>query len=252
MAGWDLDTLIKEQPKAGAPAVAEVMPPEGKEMVIPPGLVPAPGTQARVIILLPHRDERDYRRWHRTFAAMAKPEGTSFWESSGMDCVPTRTDLVQKVLGSPENKEVTHLFWLDDDVVPPLDVIPKLLEANLPFVSGIYLAKKPLGQRGLAAWMAAPNKPGNYVPIDLVQSQRYAMCDVVGFGCAMVSRMVFERMSKPWFLWEAPPGISEDFYFCEKMYKELHVKPVLDMECKCGHIGTFIVDVEGRFDTAKI
>jgi hypothetical protein len=155
---------------------------------------------------------------------------------------------------------------LDDDTVCPPHNLCKdqnifdLVKVGHPLISGIYMAKKRRNERGLAAWMKHPNNMG-YIPIDMKQSARYVEVDVAGLGCCMIQRWIFEQLPEPWFKWDIPPGVSEDFYFFEKCAKSFTyevqgvvkpLRPVVDMEMKCRHIGLYISDTDGTFDLPEI
>ena len=167
---------------------------------------------SKVIILVPHRDEHDYRQWRDWWHnGLQKPLGTLWLESRGLSLTTNRTKLVHEALKS----DATHFFFLDDDVIAPDDVIPSFLAANLPIVCGLY------------------------------------MVDVSGLGCALIQRSIFERVPEPWFVWE-PEGVSEDFFFFNKVFQTIGVKPVADMECRCLHIGVFALDTNNEFTTLGV
>jgi len=204
-----------------------------------------PSANTKVVILIPHRDESDYRAWrHRWKDELEKPQGTSYLESRGLSLTTNRTKLVEMALET----DATHFFFLDDDVMPPPGVIPALLATGQPIACGLYMAKKNKATRGLSAWMRVNN---GYASIDLKQEARYAQVDVTGLGCVIIHRSIFEKVSKPWFVWE-PDGVSEDFFFFEKVARELGIKPMVDMEMRCSHIGVFSVDTNGNFDTLEL
>lgn len=201
---------------------------------------------AKVIILIPHRDEYDYRQWRDWWHdSLEKPPGTTWLESRGLSLTTNRTQLVRMAL----ERDATHFFFLDDDIIAPNDVIPTLLAANQPIVCGLYMAKKSKITRGLASWMKVSEK--GYAAIGLEQQGRYVQVDVTGLGCAMIRRDIFERSPEPWFVWN-PEGPSEDFYFFEKVFKEIGIKPIIDMEMKCLHIGVFSLDTSNQFNTLEM
>jgi hypothetical protein len=219
--------------------------------------------KTKVAILIPHRDEKDYREWRVWFEHLPKPEGTIWFEARGFSLTTNREYLAKQALALPD---VTHLLWLDDDTLPPphSEVKDKnvfdLLQMNVPLASGIYMAKKRKGERGLAAWMYDAERKG-YIPIDAAQGSRYVQVDVAGLGCTLAQRWVFEKLSEPWFLWGVPPALSEDFYFFDKCAKELTyelngaktaVRPIVDMEMKCRHFGCYVSDTDGSFDLPGI
>lgn len=208
-------------------------------------IAPTAPSGAKVIILVPHRDEHDYRQWRDWWHnGLQKPLGTLWLESRGLSLTTNRTKLVHEALKS----DATHFFFLDDDVIAPDDVIPSFLAANLPIVCGLYMAKKAKGERGLSAWM---KRGGGYAAIGPQQDGRYVSVDVSGLGCALIQRSIFERVPEPWFVWE-PEGVSEDFFFFNKVFETIGVKPVADMECRCLHIGVFALDTNNEFTTLGV
>lgn len=114
-----------------------------------------------------------------------------------------------------------------------------------------------------AMWRLQPIQRGNkklngYVPIFDGQFPPGSMveCDVVGAGCLLVRTEVFERLKKPWFNWtigEDPhnPGLSEDFYFCEKA-KKAGYKILVDTSCLCGHESLLFFGNEGKLFFSEI
>lgn len=209
------------------------------------GVTPIVPSNVKVAILIPHRDEQDYRQWDRWWLnELQKPPDSLYYESRGLSLTTNRTQLVRLALKT----DASHFFFLDDDVIAPNDVIQSLLAANQPIVCGLYMAKKAKEKRGLSAWMKAG---GGYAAISPEQKGRYVQVDVTGLGCCLLQRSVFEKVPEPWFVWE-PEGPSEDFFFFEKVFKEIGVKPVIDMECKCRHIGVFSLDTDNQLDTLEI
>lgn len=212
-----------------------------------------------VVILMPHRSEMDYREWRDWyFAGLQKPPDTTYLEVRGYDIVTARNYLAAEALKS----QAEYLFWLDDDLVGPPNVIEALIAASRgsgsPIASGLYMAKKKAEERGLAAWMKAANpasgspwaspRPG-YVSLLPKQAGRFIKVDAVGLGCCLIHRSVFEKTPKPWFEWGEQLGPGEDFTFFQKVAQHLNVTPVVDMDCRFWHIGTFKVDCDGVFTT---
>lgn len=210
-------------------------------------------TSGKVNILIPHRAETDYRQWRKWFMeSLRKPDGTSYLEGRGYGI-----DNMRKYLASEAMKGDCEWFlWLDDDVLAPDNGIEVLLSAKLPFVCGTYWTKKGKGERSLSAWMKPPGaNVDGYAPISNIQNARHIQVDVIGMGFALTHRSLFEGLSYPWFKYGGDDGQmapSEDFYFCEKVAKEKGIKPVVDMECHCQHIGTFIIDKDGEFGTLGV
>ena len=198
----------------------------------------------KTIILVPHGSDSDYRDWRDWFHnGLQKPEGTQWLETRGQSLVTARNFLVMEGLKSGAE----YLFFLDDDIIGPNEGLVTLMSTGLPIACGLYMAKKKKEERGLAAWMKNPGGAG-YLPIQLNQNGRFISVDVTGMGFALIHRSVFERVTYPWFEWGVG-GPSEDFFFYDKVAKEINVRPVVDIETKCRHIGTFTVDCLNEFTT---
>ena len=146
------------------------------------------------------------------------------------------------------------MFFLDDDVLPPDDILLQLLGLDVPIACGLYMAKKKKDERTLAAWVINHDSKGQelYTGISPEQAARHVYVDVTGLGCALIKREIFEKVGEPWFHWDPPPAPSEDFFFFLKVAREIGVKPLIDMKMLCKHIGTFVVDCEGGFDTPEL
>lgn len=162
-------------------------------------------------------------------------------------------DIVRdKAINVAHQNGARWLFFLDADVIPPADVIPRLLAHNKPIVSGLYVRRHnpPFNEMlrfnnaGMVAGLS-PIQDGTYQDGSLVE------CDAVGTGCVLIDMEVFEKV-KPrqmvldgqqcrpqWFVWtewRQHPGASEDFAFF--MHCRKHGIPVFcDTSIKCKHIG---------------
>lgn len=208
-------------------------------------LIRVPTGNQKVMILIPHKGESGYRQWERWWKeGLVKPPGTSYLEQRGLSLTTNRTGLVVEALKS----DAEYFFFLDDDVMGPNDLLVTLLSYKFPIVCGLYMAKKSKEARGLAAWMKVP---GGYAAIAPEQAARLVQCDVTGLGCALIHRSVFERVPQPWFVWEFG-GVSEDFSFFEKVAQTIGVKPLIDLNMRCRHIGTFILDTDNSVTTLEI
>lgn len=135
------------------------------------------------------------------------------------------------------------LFFLDSDVIPPRDAVPRLMAHKKPIVSGIYCRRSPPCSVPVmikdGSWMTS------FPPQGLFE------VDLVGAGCLLIHRTVLEQLppldpGHHWFSWrvdmKGTPGmvdgecLSEDFSFC--VHARRHGFPVLvDPTIQCKHIG---------------
>jgi hypothetical protein len=130
------------------------------------------------------------------------------------------------------NPEVTHLMWLDSDILPPADAVERLLAHDRQVVGGIYHQKEH------------PHHPLVYDldPYRLVESS-FSGGDLrkvggLGLGCALVRAEVYQRMSQHyrdirWY--ELSHGVGEDVHFFERC-RQIGVEIWLDPTVRCGHV----------------
>ncbi len=160
-------------------------------------------------------------------------------------------------------------FWMDSDMVPPVDVIIQMLRCAIEFdrkiLTGIYCGRsdgemeakalegslKHTGEQNGRGekWAQAAYKNGAamlektlYAPVifgidkkpcDPVQTVPFEVGSA-GFGCMLVHRDVFAGMEMPYF---RIGDEGEDVYFCYEARKRGHKIMALP-SIKCGHIGT--------------
>lgn len=139
---------------------------------------------------------------------------------------------------------LTWLFFIDSDVCAPPDTIPRLISHGKDIVGGVYHRRaEPLvpcmlrydAEGKTAQWITAWEPPGALIEADLI-----------GTGCLLIHRRVFERMAKPWFRWELDPDLqpnvsdprhSEDFSFCRRAKRDYGFQIFADTSIQCEHIG---------------
>ena len=125
-----------------------------------------------------------------------------------------RNECVRQALA----QNVSHIFFLGSDVLPPGVIISKLLSHEKDIITGVYWTKghpsRPYIWRGNG--LRGPYMDWKYGELFKIQ--------YCGVDCTLINADVFRNMSEPWFStdWNyddtAPPsGITtEDFYFYEK------------------------------------
>ena len=221
-----------------------------------------PAGQNTLAVCIPHTGEVT-TEWCLNFKNMILPIGSQVFMSRGMPIDVTRESMVRSALANG----FEWIFFLDSDVILPQGSIEKLFSHKQPFINGLYKAKKP-GGFFWAAWMRtkiddkkiAANGEA-FAPIASWEG-RLITVDVIGTGCMLVHRSVFEKiMAKfpnlPLFFWskERNPDllksmnfpdplmneVSEDFYFCI-LAKLAGFPPIVDTEVKCGHISTVKIE----------
>lgn len=173
-------------------------------------------------------------RWSKHFKEMELPPGCTASILSGMPFDHARNNGCEAALKGGFRR----VFFLDDDVCPPPNIINHLKSLNQPIVSGLYYRRHepiaPVAIRlvnGASQWVTQfdPN-----IPFEV---------DMVGAGCLMIDRSVLEKMKAPWFEWlcdrpDLPENkrYSEDFAFCMKA-REMGYKIWVDPRMSCMHAG---------------
>lgn len=124
-----------------------------------------------------------------------------------------RTDLASLAL---EDKAVTHLFWLDDDMRFPKNSIARLLQHRQPIVGVNYSHRKPPPQPVATKRCVTKNKSHRLVTDE--NSTGLECVEGIGFGVTLIEREVFENTPFPWFEHhydhEQKQAIGEDTWFC--------------------------------------
>ncbi len=131
---------------------------------------------------------------------------------------PARNAIVSEVLAaeSRHGDRVTHVFFVDDDVIVSQSALTQLYLRGLPLVSGYYYAKtdppQPLILPAKHGGVLTSFPPDTLLPV-------YAH----GMGCTLIAREVFEATGAgDWFRTidgeqdgEDIVSQTEDAYFCE-------------------------------------
>lgn len=139
----------------------------------------------------------------------------------GLDYAEARNAIVAAAL---QDDATTHVLFVDDDVLIPRDGLARLLEYNLPIVSGTYVKKNPQLETGVTAigpdpsyivsQQCVPYRHGDMEPI---------VVSCTGGGFILIDVEVFQQLGeKPYeFIIDQTPGgnrvrIGEDSLFCQK------------------------------------
>lgn len=153
-----------------------------------------------------------------------------------------------------------YLLWVDDDAVPedpadPNQALKMLLDTGLDIVGALYPAKRSTGIEP-GAFMDADELPPagrkhqNLLPI-VPEGDAPMPVDGTGMHFLLTSRRVFEDMRPPWFVWDEPGALSEDFYFLDRAAARgfrAHVHP----KVKVSHIGTVKITSDMRMVSMSV
>jgi hypothetical protein len=145
-----------------------------------------------------------------------------------------RNKLVLDVLA--EDPEWT--MWTDQDMVLPMDTVPRLMAHGKDVISGIYYKKGP--PHFPVCWMW-DNLEDGFVRSCWSESDEPMKIGGSGMGCMLVRTQVFKDMKKhfgdeEWFV--CRNGRGEDVWFCRRL-AEMGIDVWLDPTVECGHVGEY-------------
>lgn len=137
----------------------------------------------------------------------------------GMDYAEARNALVKAALSEDA---VTHILFVDDDVLIPRDGLERLLDYHLPIVSGTYCKKNIRLETGVTAigedpqyivsQQQVPYEHGNFEPI---------VVSCTGGGFILIEIEVFQKLGPDnWYEFalteDGRVRVGEDSLFCQK------------------------------------
>ena len=139
------------------------------------------------------------------------------------------------------NENYDYFLSLEQDVIPPNDVIEKLLRHKKDIVSGVYFARiKSLKDKKVKLlpllWVG---KKGSYNPytmadidIDIVMQDNFIKVKYCGLGCVLISRKVLEKVK---FRYDPNYTTFDDLHFCQDA-RDSDFEIYADTSVKCKHL----------------
>lgn len=185
-----------------------------------------------------------------------------------------RNAIVEQVLAQEAAAGIrySHLFWIDDDVILPVDALDKLLAVDAPLVSGLYFMRRAPHLPVAYEEVQDPAYRDKFWPVSSYPDQGVREIAAAGMGCVLVKREVFDAVPRPWFAWrpitrlpdsdvvsldahdaagdsrraleDHTPDertIGEDLWFFTQARRQGY-QALLHGGVKCGHIGAFVFD----------
>jgi hypothetical protein len=155
-----------------------------------------------------------------------------------------RTELAETFLRT----DCTHILWLDDDNIPKEDHLIRLVEHNLPLVSGLYFRRvepfEPIIMVKRDGGLGTERKP------DLYRNGKKGLMQIhsTGMGFMLVRREVLEKiheMNMPMF--DIRGGVGEDIWFCIQA-QGAGYEIWLDTSVEVGHLGERTIVTSKTYD----
>lgn len=152
----------------------------------------------------------------------------------------SRTQIVSKFLGT--QKDITHLLFLDYDVVPPMNAIEEMYKMDKDMVAANYPIYMDT-QIHSASFKLVPEKD-RYTPFSYVDTGIHEV-DAVGLGCTLIKREVLEKavqhrcfeMTYGWDKGVFKMKCTEDIIF-SKVVKYEKFQIFVNLDLRCDHYKT--------------
>ena len=158
----------------------------------------------------------------------------------GADVAYARNLLAEKAKGVAD-----YIFFIDDDVLPPMNTITKLLTHDKDIVCGLYFSRQE--PHFPQIFLKNKENADRYDCVEDYKKDSLLEIDACGAGCMLIKAEVFKKLKLPYFQYipkgENNPRKGEDFYFCEKA-KEEGYNIFCDTSIICKHIGKKYVVAE--------
>ena len=166
-------------------------------------------------------------------------ERISYSETARDRLVRSRNVLVERILQG----KYDYLLSLEFDVIPPPDVIQRLLAHRKKVISGVYfkpveytyggkVVKKEIAP--VAFKSIGNSKWVSRMTYDEVKDDKLVEIRTVGLGCMLISRAIFEEGVR--FRYEEGKEVFDDTFFCYDVRNIVREKVFMDTSVKCVHL----------------
>ena len=155
-----------------------------------------------------------------------------------------RTELAEAFLQT----DCTHILWVDDDNIPREDDLNKLLEHDLPIVSGLYFRRaepfEPIIMVKRENGRGTERRPDLYRE----KSGQPVKIHSTGMGFMLIKREVIEAVKKLGMpLFDIRGNFGEDIWFCNQVHGAGY-DVWLDPQVEVGHLGEKIMVTGKTYD----
>jgi len=150
-------------------------------------------------------------------------------ESARERIVSSRNILREKAI-----ERYDYLLSLEQDVIPPKDMIEKLLRHKKEITTGVYFTYKKIdGNKTIIPllWLIDNGEVRNLTE-DEVMEEKIIDVEGAGLGCMLISSKVLEKVK---FRYEKKSQAFDDMWFC-KDAKEKGYRIIADTSVKCKHL----------------
>ena len=135
-----------------------------------------------------------------------------------------------------------YTLFLDSDMVPPNDMIPKMLnifeqKPECGIVTGMAFKRTPPFQPCFYTGLRYDTKTMKPMLTSPIEFGKEGLIELEGCGmaCCMIKTSIFSEIKQPWFY--PMPNMGEDLTFCLKVNQK-GIKIYVDLSIDVGHVST--------------
>jgi hypothetical protein len=169
---------------------------------------------------------------------------SAFQVQTNMYVVMARNGIVEAALAAWKEGLITHLWWLDDDMIVPQGTLERLMARDVPVVGAAYYTNdlKPV---------AYDINPFKF--LDAIPDGGLHRVGGLGMGCTLVDCRILADMKRKyddgvWFATsthfeqgKTPLFYGEDVWFFQRI-KEMEIPVYIDCDVVCGHVHHGVID----------
>ncbi|MDD5649904.1 MAG: hypothetical protein PHF86_05705 [Candidatus Nanoarchaeia archaeon] len=128
-------------------------------------------------------------------------------------------------------KEYDYFLSLEQDVIPPKDIIERLLEHNKKVISALYFKTDPNGTLSPLLWIK-DDVGIRKAYLDEVEDDKLIEANAVGIGCILIHKDVLKEIK---FRYDKEKEGFDDVFFCDDVINK-GFKIFCDTSIKCKHL----------------
>jgi len=193
-------------------------------------------TTPKVFIASPICDAKAYTQ---SVLSQVSFDVKAFKDTAPLDMaiVPRIAKVREEIRQAFLKSDCTHLYFHDADMIPPSDIIDRLLAHDRDIASGLYLIRTYTEPLAPVMLTLEQGRTGIY----LGQTGIFTEGDTqevlgVGMGCMLIRRSVLESVGFRKTDEYTIDSLAEDYQFCLDAQEAGFQKPLIDLTLPCWHV----------------
>tara|TARA_Y100000310_G_scaffold338661_1_gene429002 strand:+ start:2699 stop:3400 length:702 start_codon:yes stop_codon:yes gene_type:complete len=186
------------------------------------------------ILLIDNSENEEYSK-------LIKQKGISvikapFLPTARERIISSRNLLREEVL----KKDYDYFLSLEQDVIPPKDVLEQLLQHGKEVVTGVYYMEYNVKKEGTIVgkkilpllYKKKDEEHLQQLSVQEIEKEELKQITASGLGCILISKEVLEQIK---FRYEEDKVVFDDIWFCQDLEKE-GIQLYVDTAIKCKHL----------------